>query len=95
MFWHDKTCDATRMCERDENNEWMFQKTNNKIEENDQKIEKSGRKDKKHDWKKHLNKGSDQTIDDRDFNFFLREINIFSKRRSNRKMKLMTWIKEK
>ena len=27
--------------------------------------------------------------------FFLRKINVFSKRRSSKKMKLMTWIKEK
>ena len=58
------------MRERDENNEWIFWKTNNETEENDQKIKKSDRKDEKHDWRKHLSKNNDQTIDDRDFNFF-------------------------
>ena len=70
VFRHDKTRDATRMRERDEDNKWMFQKTNNEIGKNDQKIEKNSREDKKHDWKKHLSKDNDQAIDDRDFSFF-------------------------
>ena len=70
IFRHDETRDATRVRERDESNEWMFRKINNKIEENDQKIKKSDWKDEKHDWKKHLNKDNDQTVDDRDLNFF-------------------------
>ena len=49
IFRHDEACDATRVRERDENNEWMLRKINNKIEENDQKIEKSNREDERHD----------------------------------------------
>ena len=36
------------MRERDENNERILRKTNNEIEENDQKIEKNGEKDERH-----------------------------------------------
>ena len=59
VFWYNETRDATRVRERDEDNEWMFRKTSNEIEENNQKIEKNDREDEKYDWKKHLNKDND------------------------------------
>ena len=55
---------------RDEDNEWIFRKTNNEIEKDDQKIEKNDRKDERHDWRKHLSKDNDQTIDDRNLSLF-------------------------
>ena len=56
----------------------MFRKTNNEIEEDDQKIEKNDRKDEKHDERKYLNKDNDQTVDDHDFNiFFARDQRLF------------------
>ena len=45
VFQYNKTRDASRMRERDENNKWIFRKTNNKIKENDQKCEKNDWKD--------------------------------------------------
>ena len=66
IFWFNKICDASRMRRRDENNEWIFRKTNNETEEDDQKIEKSGREDERHDERKYLNKDSGQAVSDRD-----------------------------
>ena len=57
----------------------MLQEINDKIEEDDQKTEKSDREDERHDWRKYLNKDSDQTIDDRDFNVFFAQNQRFFK----------------
>ena len=48
IFRFNETCDASRMRERNKNNKQMFRETNDKIEENDQKIKKSDREDEKH-----------------------------------------------
>ena len=70
VFRFDETRDASRMRKCDENSEWMLRKTNNEIEEDDQKIEKSDREDERHDERKYLSKNSGQTVDDRDFSVF-------------------------
>ena len=49
VFRYDETRDALRLRGRDENNKRMLRKLNDEIEEGDQKIEKSDRKDEKHD----------------------------------------------
>ena len=49
IFEYDETRNASRLRERNENNERMFRKLNNEIERNDQKIEKSDRENEKHD----------------------------------------------
>ena len=49
VFQYNETRDASRMRERNENSEQMLRKTNNKIEENDQKIKKSDEEDERHD----------------------------------------------
>ena len=47
------------MRKRDENNKWIFRKTNNKIEENDQKVKKNDRENERHDWRNYLSKNND------------------------------------
>ena len=48
----------------------MFRKTNNETEEDDQKVEKSDRENKRHNWRNYLSKDNNQTVDDRDLNVF-------------------------
>ena len=59
VLWHDETCDASRVRERDENSKRMLRKSNHKIKRNKKKAEFDNWENEEHDWKKYLSKDDD------------------------------------
>ena len=70
IFRHDERRDASRMRKWSEESEWLLRKTSNEIKRGDQKVEKNGREDERHDRKKYLNKDDRQTIENCDLDVF-------------------------
>ena len=70
IFRHDERRDASRVRKWDEESEWLLRKTSNETEEDDQKVEKSGRENERHDRRKYLDKDDRQAVESCDLNVF-------------------------
>ena len=70
IFQHDERRDASRVRKWDEKSEWLFRKTSNETEKDDQKVEKNDREDERHGRRKYLNKNDRQTVESCDLNAF-------------------------